>query len=208
MAYMNATTAATLGVLGVLAAGGGTVVAAQQSGPGDLLYPLRVNITGEADASAEADLEGMQEAYEEAMSLEADGELSADTKMHLAERYGAHLQAIQETIADLEADGNAAAAADLRSELSTRLQAVGTFFLMDEASSEASASSADEESSDDLSLNGSMDAHVSAATSASADVNGDVQMEYSDTDSDHMESSDGSVRADADATSTVRVNVN
>lgn len=212
---LNATTAATLGVLGVLAVGGGTVVAAQQAEPGDFLYPLRASVMGDADLNMEADLEALEAAYDEAATLEADGELTADVRADLSERYALHLNNVLEAIANLEAEGNTEAAAELRTRLRTSLREVGSFFDDDaSASADASVSGASSvmtssaASSTDGSVNVDVNADASADVNVEAENGEDVRIREHDSETERYESEDGSVRINSNAEATSTVNIN
>ncbi len=96
-----------------LAAGAGTTFAANQSLPGDVLYPIKINITeriklafaASSEARAEARLSLLDHRIEEGTTLASRGTLSAETVTKLEAliaKYQADLADIYENLSDEE----------------------------------------------------------------------------------------------------------
>lgn len=110
--------------------GAGTGFAAQNSLPGDLLYPIKVNINEPLRASlsfsdesrAKFAIEQTQTRLEEAEKLSLDGRLNADLSAKINEKIDEHLNVAGKNMSTLgQRDGESGAKADLEDELSTAL---------------------------------------------------------------------------------------
>ena len=121
---------ATIAIALVLLLGGGTTLAAEGSIPGDLLYPVKVNVNEQvraalatsAEAEAEWDARRTERRLEEAAVLAADGRLSATIETRISERFEKHTQRAQVRIEELEAAGKTEEAARLSSRLEVALK--------------------------------------------------------------------------------------
>lgn len=152
-------TVAVVAVVGVAVVGGGLAYAARDAEPGDMLYNLRASLYGDVagDADVQASLDGAREAYEEAQDLERRGLLTDAERARVTASYTMHVNAVLRRIADLEADGDMGAAAELRTDLRAALREYDDVFpnvgpdassssssvMSDDAGSAASASSRD-----------------------------------------------------------------
>lgn len=118
-------------ILMALLLGGGTSYAAQGAVPGDILYPVKVDVndnvrsalalSDEAKASVQADL--LKERLEEAETLAADGKLSASTSAALSARVASHYEAAIAHSNEAAARGDLSAATDVRASLSGAVHA-------------------------------------------------------------------------------------
>ena len=146
-----------------------------------MLYPLRVSISGETEtgSTVDAEMDALESSQEDFSDLQAEGTVSAETKAALMDRYDLHVRNVESVIASLEAKGKTEEAARLRARLEAQVRIIQSIFEDDDSSSSSSADSSAGSSSDDV--------HVE------------------DHDSVRMESSDGSVKVDADADATVNV---
>jgi len=117
-------TIAVVAVVGVAAVGGGLAYAAKDAQPGDMLYGLRASLYDDvnADGDIQANFEGAADVYAEASDLDDRGALTASERTRLTAQYSLHVNAIMSRIAELEAEGDLEAAADLRTELRTTLR--------------------------------------------------------------------------------------
>ncbi len=105
--------------------GGGTAFAAQGSLPGDLLYPVKVNVNEELqsaftfneEAKANLELNHAEERVNEAIRSEAKGKLSDETKLTIEDQIARHTEQINEIAKKLEVRGNVQAAEAVRSHL-------------------------------------------------------------------------------------------
>lgn len=126
---------ATLILALMVGLGGGTSFAAQQSVPGDTLYPVKVHVNENVrtafafDANAQAKLQAgiLQERLEEAQALAArgklEGEVEASVQAHVAAQVDKTIAASEKADAEVAAQVRVAVSDALRS-FSTRL-AVG-----------------------------------------------------------------------------------
>lgn len=117
-------TIAVVAVVGVAAVGGGLAYAAKDAQPGDMLYGLRASLYDDVnpDADIEANFRGAADVYAEARGLENRDALTAAERTRLAAEYSLHVNAIMRRIAELEADGDLDAAAELRTDLRATLR--------------------------------------------------------------------------------------
>ena len=110
----------------ILLSGSGTVFAAENTIPGDPLYPVKVNINEPvrgalavgAEAKANWATEVAERRLDEASRLAVHGTLSTSTEANLEARFTAQTEKIKEQIAKLQADGKT----EIASGLSTRLE--------------------------------------------------------------------------------------
>jgi hypothetical protein len=111
--------------------GGGTSFAAQNALPGDLLYPVKVNVnekitlafkaSAKAKAEYEADLAARR--LEEAAELAAESRLNAEARTQVESRFQAFADRVEARIDALRAEGNVQGAADVASRFETALRA-------------------------------------------------------------------------------------
>lgn len=115
----------------ILAVSGGVSYAAQGALPGDILYPIKVNINEEIRASLTFDKEAKAE-YEaqrygrrisEAIILADQGALDAEHKAGLEVKLAEHKAKVEELSIDLESKGNLTAATNVQSSLAARVHA-------------------------------------------------------------------------------------
>ena len=105
-------------VLAVLLGGGGTSLAAQAALPGDVLYPVKVNINEEvrgvfalsAEAKAEWQAERTRFRIEEAEKLAAEGKLSEEVKARIVANFEAQAERMKARIEYLQDKQNVRAA--------------------------------------------------------------------------------------------------
>src|SRR3989338_427037 len=112
-------------------AGGGISMAAEGALPGDLLYPVKVNINEEVrstltfseEAVANWEARRAERSLEEAQKLAAKGEVKEEIRIKLEERFEAHADRVEARIEEIQARGNINAAADIASNFETSLKA-------------------------------------------------------------------------------------
>ncbi len=117
----------------VLAAvlGGGVSFAAENSLPGDALYPVKLYLNEEVRAVLATSVEAKagwearraERRLEEAEKLAADGRLEAGQQARIEKNFERHAEKTQASIAKLEAEADVRAAAELSSRLETSLEA-------------------------------------------------------------------------------------
>lgn len=108
-----------------LLAGGGTSLAAQNAVPGEILYPIKIDVNekvisaltigDEAEASLHAKL--AKERLEEAEDLAADGKLDAKLALALGTDLKAHSDQAEKLSAKLEAQGDLKTSGNVRSTI-------------------------------------------------------------------------------------------
>lgn len=133
-------------------AGGGVSMAAEGTLPGDLLYPVKVNINEEVRASltfseeASANWEARRAGrrLEEAQKLAAKGEVNEEVRTKLEERFGAHADRVEARIEKIQARGDINAAVDIASNFETSLKAHERILAEIEAGTEARGASSAE----------------------------------------------------------------
>jgi hypothetical protein len=114
----------------LLAIGGGASLVAQNSLPGDALYPVKLNINEEVrswvalDSESRANWEIVlaNRRLEEAEELAVEGELNAEVRAQIEENFQAHADRVQERIELLEGKDNGSAA-EIASNLLASLKA-------------------------------------------------------------------------------------
>ena len=117
-----------------LLVGGGTSYAAQGSLPGEILYPVKVNVnenvetalalTPQAEAKTQASL--VTTRLNEAATLAAEGKLNASTSAQLNNNLQRHYEAAQKASDKAAANGNLAAAAEAHATLAGSLNTYAT----------------------------------------------------------------------------------
>lgn len=115
----------------VIGVSGGTSLVATQAQPGDVLFPVKVNINEEvrgfltltSQGKAEWDVARAERRLEEVEELAADGMLTADARAQVETNFKAHAGRVQERIDSLTANGNIAAAASVSARLTSSLDA-------------------------------------------------------------------------------------
>lgn len=127
--FLRPMTAAIVLALTV-AIGGGGAFAAEQSLPGDLLYPVKVNVNEEVkgavsfsdEARAEWATRRAERRLEEAEGLTVQSRIDSDTSAQLEARLQAHIEKANEIAARLEQEGHAEAAAKVYDRMETSLE--------------------------------------------------------------------------------------
>lgn len=113
--------------------GGGVSFAAENSLPGEVLYPIKVKINEEVRATlalsgeAKADWEARraERRLEELEKLAVAGKLNPEVKAKIEANFEKHAEKTKERIAKLESKADIKAAADISSKLETSLRAHG-----------------------------------------------------------------------------------
>jgi hypothetical protein len=139
MTQSQIVTTVAIVVVAVAAVGGGLAYAAKDAQPGDMLYGLRASLYDGSDGSD--DVEGARAAYDEASSLQASGMLTASEQARISASYSMHVDAVMDRIAELEANGDMSAAAELRADLREIVREAQDLF--PESSSSSAAASSD-----------------------------------------------------------------
>ncbi|MBI4085452.1 MAG: hypothetical protein HY432_03045 [Candidatus Liptonbacteria bacterium] len=127
--------------------GGGTSFAAENSLPGDALYPIKVNLnenvvaalqfSSENRAAWETALAGRR--LEEAAQLAAEGRMNAEIRAQIENSFDTHAGNARKKIADIESSGNITAAAGVTSDFESILNAHSAVFARLVARSTSSA---------------------------------------------------------------------
>ena len=115
----------------VLLVGGGTAAAAQGALPGDLLYPVKVHVNEElqatlaitAKAKAAWAVDRAERRLEEAATLAVAGKLNDVTRAELDTNFSTHLKTAREDGAQLERDNDIASAAEVETHIGATLRA-------------------------------------------------------------------------------------
>lgn len=166
MTQSQTITVAVVALVAVVAVGGGLAYAAKDAQEGDMLYGLHASLYGDnMDNDAQSDLDAARDAYDEAAVLKANGRLTASEQARIGARYSVRINALMDRITRLEADGDAQAAAKLRTDLRAIMRDANHMFPSSASSSSAMTASDASESS-----GMSVSAGASAATSASNDM--------------------------------------
>ena len=111
----------------IIAISGGVSVAAENSLPGDFLFPVKVKVNEEIRsaialtprAKAEWEIKVAERRLEEAEKLSAEGKLKAEVSAKIEENFKAHADRVQERIAKFEAEDKA----EVSSQFETSLNA-------------------------------------------------------------------------------------
>lgn len=121
----------TIALLVALLVSGGATIAAEQALPGDLLYPVKVEvnesvrsaiaISGEAQATWDA--RRAERRLEEAEELAAEGRLDQETRTELEARLDESIRSFESQQAKLEAKEKHALAQEIEEDLETTLRA-------------------------------------------------------------------------------------
>lgn len=161
---------------------GGTSVAAERAVPGDVLYPVKIDINENvADffavsptADANWNVHAAERRLEEAETLAAKGTLTADVKAQLEENFKRHADKVDARIAKFEADSDFKASADVAAnfevslkvheDILARLAAKGSADMLGSLQATVSQEAAKNESKQN-------DMESSSGTSSSAQVN-------------------------------------
>ena len=112
-------------------AGGGVSFAAENTLPGDALYPIKVHvnenmrafITVSDEGDVAWDIRRMERRLQEAETLAVEEEFNAEVRAQLEERFDAFAARVEEQIARLRAEGREDIAARLSSNLEAALRA-------------------------------------------------------------------------------------
>lgn len=114
----------------VVMAAGGTSFAADFSLPGDILYPMKVNVNEKiegwfavsAESEANLALKLAEKRLEEAEKLAIEGKLSADASAELESRFSSHMSEAYDDLAALRGDEEVESAALISSEIDAKLK--------------------------------------------------------------------------------------
>lgn len=129
--YKKPMTTLALTLVIAIAAGSGTTLAAENSLPGDTLYPVKVNVTENVrsvlafsnEAEAELAVELAERRIQEAEQLTAEGTLSSEAKTMLELNFDLHNRKLEKNIQELEEQGKADVAARLAAHYEATLNA-------------------------------------------------------------------------------------
>ncbi len=110
--------------------GGGVSFAAENSLPGNTLYPVKVKFNEEVrgvlsfgeESKTEWEARRVERRLEEAAELAASGALSSDVSAKIEENFEEHARRVEDRIARFEAENKIMAAADLASKFETSLR--------------------------------------------------------------------------------------
>ena len=127
--YRYATVALIISL--VVALAGGTTYAAEQTLPGDLLYPVKIHVNEEIKAvlilspekKIEWEVRRAERRLEEAEHLTARGALKVEVRTKIEEQFVKQANRVQERIKKFEDRGHAAVAAELNYRFETSLAA-------------------------------------------------------------------------------------
>ena len=189
----------------VAALSGGTVFAAQGALPGDMLYPIKVNVNEEVRGAFTLNTEAKvawettlaERRSHEAATLVTEGTLDEDVAADLSARLATHLDKAESLMAELEAKGNLEAAANAQSRLEALLNVQQRIFqsLEDDATADTEDNTTtsttttttstdtddeDDDTNDDNRKNVSSITHILDALEHKADVQERVRADYAD----------------------------
>lgn len=116
-----------LSLIIVVGAGGGTALAAESALPGDILYPVKINLNEKIRASLAIDVESKAKLEErlaerrldELEKLVEQGRLTAEHEIKITTQFNDHKANMERNIVRLEATGKINQAANLRARLIT-----------------------------------------------------------------------------------------
>lgn len=120
-----------LGLIMALSLGGSVAAAAEQSLPGDTLYPVKISVNEEIqsafafsdEARAEFETKRAERRLEEASRLSKEGRLNAETRVELETQLATHIQNAESRVAKLKARGRAENSSHIETKLETSLSA-------------------------------------------------------------------------------------
>lgn len=112
-------------LLVAITAGGGASLAAENSVPGDVLYPVKVGINENVrgafafsqEAKAEWKIQQVERRLQEAEKLAAAGDLSAEAAAKIETEFDEHTESMTSITSNIQADGRAEVAAKIHSNL-------------------------------------------------------------------------------------------
>jgi hypothetical protein len=115
----------------IATAGGGVTLAAENTMPGDTLYPMKVELNEgirsvlavSEESQAYWDIRRAERRLEEAEKLAVVNRLTADDRARLEERFESHTGNVADIITRLEEQGGGIAAVEVRSRLEAALRA-------------------------------------------------------------------------------------
>lgn len=121
----------------VLALSAGTSFAAQGSIPGDVLYPVKINVNENvesfvavsAKAKAEVEAKHAIRRLEEAEKLESKGELSVDSRAEVKARFSEDVEAMKRHREELKSKGETEAVLDLDDSFQARVNDHSKIFI-------------------------------------------------------------------------------
>ena len=111
--------------------GGGASYAAEAALPGDILYPVKIEVNERVrewvsvseEAKAEWQTRAVERRLEEAEALAAENRLTGNVRAEIEARFEAHANRVEQRIADFDAKENLNAAADINANFETTLRA-------------------------------------------------------------------------------------
>lgn len=165
MTQSQTITVAAVALVAVVAVGGGLAYAAKDAQEGDLLYSLHASLYGGGTTTndAQADLDAARDAYDEAIALRDNGQLTASEQARIGTTYSARINALMDRITRLEADGDVQAAVELRTQVRAIIRDADDIF-------PSSASSSSAMTSSDSSMDGSMSSGASTSDDSMDDA--------------------------------------
>ncbi len=113
-----------------LLVGGGVSFAAEGALPGDILYPVKVDVNEEvramvtysSEAKADWEAQRAERRLEEAEQLASEGNLDADTSIKIEDNFVAHADKVHNRIEEFKNNNNFKAAADVSSNFEASLK--------------------------------------------------------------------------------------
>lgn len=118
-----------LGLIMALSLGGSVTLAAEQSLPGDTLYPVKVSVNEEIrgaftfsdEARADFEAKRAERRLEEASRLSKEGRLNAQTRVDLETRLSGHIRDVDARVAKLKARGRDSNSSTVEARLESSL---------------------------------------------------------------------------------------
>ncbi|MDO8523689.1 MAG: DUF5667 domain-containing protein [bacterium] len=137
-----------IGLILALSAGGGVALAAEGAIPGDILYPIKVNVAEKVESAfavsdtAKANLETRfaNERLKEALELASRGSLDARARADLEGRFNTHVESAERHIAKLRARGDAKGVTDVEGRLESSFDVHAIAFMDLDASASVGTS--------------------------------------------------------------------
>lgn len=180
-------------------AGGGASFAAEQSLPGDLLYPIKIEINEKVKAAfaanpkakTELEISFVNSRLDEAEKLASRGALKADVAARLGASARVHAEKAGAEVKKIESSGDSRAALELSSNLETPLKVHARIL---EKMSEKAAVSGDAKAESVIGLAASVKETGNTASRARADAEATVSAEVK-AKADTKGSAEGSLKA-------------
>lgn len=145
----------------ILFSGGTTSILAQNSLPGDLLYPIKINVnekveslvTLSAKSDAEVSLKQAERRLKEAETLSSLGKLNPKTNEQIKNNFSNEVNSLNKHLNDLEKEGDKKTASEIRDELENEISDHRDIFNLISNISTTTSKNQESEGDDDKKIN-------------------------------------------------------